>query len=103
MEFTRNMQMVMERAVRLVREKKHHYFMPEHLIYGMTYDEKFSKEFVIGGGELKKLRSDLLGFLDEYAESAKDEELHLTADTERVLYLATGQAMSSNRIGRAHV
>ena len=105
MEFTRNMQMVMERAVRLVREKKHHYFMPEHLIYGMTYDEKFSKEFVIGGGELKKLRSDLLGFLDEYAESAKDEELHLTADTERVLYLATGQAMSSNRaaVGVSHL
>ncbi len=105
MEFTRNMQMVMERAVRLVKEKRHRYFMPEHLVYGMTYDEKFSREFVIGGGEIKRLRADLLSFLDEHAESARDDELHLTTDTERVLYLATGQAMSSNRaaVGVSHL
>ena len=105
MEFTRNMQMEMERAVRLVKEKRHRYFMPEHLVYGMTYDEKFSREFVIGGGEIKRLRADLLSFLDEHAESARDDELHLTTDTERVLYLATGQAMSSNRaaVGVSHL
>lgn len=62
MEFTRNMQMVMERAVRLVKEKRHRYFMPEHLVYGMTYDEKFSREFVIGGERSKGFGQIFLAF-----------------------------------------
>ena len=36
MEFTKTMQQVMERAVGLAREEGHRYFMPEHILYGMT-------------------------------------------------------------------
>lgn len=105
MEFTKNMQRVMECAVLLVREKHHRYFMPEHLLYGMTFDENFQREFELGGGQIDKLRKDLMGFLQEHAEIAKDDELRLSSDTERVLYLATGQAMSSSRktVGVSHL
>lgn len=33
MEFSRNMQAVMELAVRLVGERGHRYFMPEHFAH----------------------------------------------------------------------
>lgn len=105
MEFTKNMRNVMERAVRLVREKHHRYFMPEHLLYGITFDRDFAREYEAGGGQVEKLRQDLLDFLQEQAGTVKDEDLRMTIDTEKVLYLATGQAMSSNRksVGVSHL
>ena len=73
MEFTKNMRNVMERAVRLVREKHHRYFMPEHLLYGITFDRDFAREYEAGGGQVEKLRQDLLDFLQEQAGTAKDK------------------------------
>jgi len=63
MEFTRNMQCVMERAVKLARENQHRYFMPEHMIYGMTFDETFVREYEGAGGDVERLRKNLLEFL----------------------------------------
>ncbi|MCI8270088.1 MAG: AAA domain-containing protein [Lachnospiraceae bacterium] len=97
MEFTKNMQRVMENAVNLAREGRHRYFMPEHLLYGMTFDENFGREYEAGGGNLSRLRQDLLAFLKEHAGNAQAEEVRLTADTEKTLYLAEGQAVSSSR------
>ena len=48
MEFTKNMQCVMERAVKLAQEQSHRYFMPEHLLYGMTFDADFGREYEAG-------------------------------------------------------
>ena len=53
MEFTKNMQNVMEQAVKLAREERHRYFMPEHIIYGMTFDEDFSREYEAEGGDVQ--------------------------------------------------
>ena len=44
MEFTVNMQRAMGHAVSLAREGRHRYFMPEHLLYGMTFDADFGRE-----------------------------------------------------------
>ena len=44
MEFTKKTQKVMECAVRLAQENHHRYFMPEHMVYGMTFDEDFCRE-----------------------------------------------------------
>ncbi len=98
MEFTGNMQRVMERAVELAREKGHRYFMPEHLIYGLTFDEDFCQEYEAGGGSIEKLRKDIEEFIQKQAGVSSDEgQVRLTADTERVLYLAERQAVSSSR------
>ncbi len=105
MEFTKNMQKVMEYAVSLAREGRHRYFMPEHLLYGMTFDADFCREYEAGGGELSKLRQELQTFLQEQAGMAQGEEVRLTADTEKVLYLAESQAISSSRtaVGISHL
>lgn len=98
MEFTKNMQKVMERAVRLAREERHRYFMPEHLLYGLTFDEGFCREYEAGGGDVKKLREDILGFVREQAGAMSDDgDVRLTADMEKTLYLAECQAASSSR------
>ncbi|NBH70522.1 AAA family ATPase [Clostridiaceae bacterium] len=97
MEFTKNMQKVMEHAVSLARDGHHRYFMPEHLLYGMTFDADFCREYEAGGGKPARLRQELLDFLQEQAGRAKGEEVRLTADTEKVLYLAESQAISSSR------
>ena len=90
MEFTKKMQKVMARAVGLAQKEHHRYFMPEHMIYGMTYDEDFRREYEAGGGKTKKLRQDLLDFLREQAGKAAEETgPQVTLDAEQ--------------IGRAHV
>lgn len=98
MEFSRQMQQVMEKAVLLAREGKHRYFMPEHMIYGLTFDEDFSEEYEAGGGDVKKLRADIVQYVNQHAQEAKSQEgARLTADTEQVLRMAEGQARSSGR------
>lgn len=97
MEFTKNMQNVMERAVKLAREERHRYFMPEHMIYGMTFDEDFSREYEAGGGDTETLKESLLGFLKEQAGTTEGDSAVLTGDTDRVLRMAEGQARSSGR------
>lgn len=99
MEFSKNMQKVMERAVGLAREEKHRYFMPEHMIYGLTFDEDFSQEYEAGGGDVNMLREQILQYVKEHAEKTSQEEnVRLTADTEKVLYMAEGQARTCTSI-----
>ncbi len=97
MEFTVNMQRAMGHAVSLAREGRHRYFMPEHLLYGMTFDADFGREYEAGGGDLSRLRQDLQAFLQKHAGCGEGEEVRLTADTEKILYLAESQAVSSSR------
>ncbi|MCI8585773.1 MAG: AAA domain-containing protein [Lachnospiraceae bacterium] len=98
MEFTKKMQKVMARAVGLAQKEHHRYFMPEHMIYGMTYDEDFRREYEAGGGKTKKLRQDLLDFLREQAGKAAEETgPQVTLDAERVFRMAADQAESSSR------
>lgn len=91
------MQCVMERAVKLAREGRHRYFMPEHMIYGLTYDVEFFKEYKASGGNIEKLRQDLLTFLNKQAGRTDGENAILTSDTDKVLRMSEGQARASGR------
>ncbi len=97
MEFSRNMQKVMERAVKLAGERRHRYFMPEHIIYGMTFDQGFSQEYEAFGGDAVKLRQNILDFLEKQAGRSQDENAVLTADADRVIRMCEGQARASGR------
>lgn len=98
MEFTRNMHKAMERAVILVQQNHHRYFLPEHILYGITFDEDFEREFALAGGKLELLRKNLIEFLGEHAETVDGEKKAvLSADMERILMISEGQARSSSR------
>ena len=98
MEFTKKTQKVMECAVRLAQENHHRYFMPEHMVYGMTFDEDFCREYEAGGGAAGKLRKDLLGFLKEQAGVSEEQDgPQVTLDAQMVFRMAAEQAESSSR------
>lgn len=98
MEFTKKMQNVMDHAVQLAQKNHHRYFMPEHMIYGMTYDEDFRREYETGGGDSLKLRQDLLDFLKEQAGTAGEKEApQVTLDAQQVFRMTEEQAGSSGR------
>lgn len=98
MEFTEKMQNVMNRAVRLAQENRHRYFMPEHMIYGMTFDGDFKSEYEAGGGDVERLRQDLLSFLKEQAGTAAEKDSpQVTLDVQKVLRMSEEQAVSSGR------
>ncbi len=98
MEFTEKMQNVMNRAVQLAQESHHRYFMPEHMIYGMTFDEDFKSEYETGGGDVGRLRQDLLSFLKEQAGTAAEKEApQVTLDAQKVFRMSEEQALSSGR------
>ena len=98
MEFAQTVQAAMERALQLAREAGHRYLMPEHLLYGLTYDEGFLREYEAAGGQAGRLRENLLSFLKEQAGTgAKGEEMQVTLDTGRVLHMAQAQAQSGGR------
>ena len=94
MEFTANMQRVMERAVGAARKGRHRYFTPEHLIYGMTFDEDFSQEYGWAGGDIELLRRNLLDYLGRQCGvlGENEENIRLTSDAGRVLQMAEEQA-----------
>ncbi len=98
MEFTKKMQKVMEHAVQLAQKNHHRYFMPEHMVYGMTFDEDFQREYEAGGGDNERLRRDLLGFLKEQAGNAGEKEApQVTLDAQRVFRMSEEQAGTSGR------
>ena len=99
MEFTANMQRVMERAVGAARKGRHRYFTPEHLIYGMTFDEDFSQEYGWAGGDIELLRRNLLDYLGRQCGvlGENEENIRLTSDAGRVLQMAEEQAKASGR------
>lgn len=98
MEFTEKMKKVMDCAVRLAQQNHHRYFMPEHMVYGMTFDEDFQREYEAGGGDSERLRQELLSFLKEQAGTAGEKEtLQVTLDAQEVIRMATEQAISSSR------
>ncbi len=98
MEFSKNMQKAMERAVRLAQKGQHNYFMPEHMIYGLACDEDFSQEYELLGGDVEELKSQILKYLEEQAEKSGNEgNLRLTNDAEKVLCMAESQARTSGR------
>ncbi len=107
MEFTKNMHNAMERAVIFAQQNHHRYFMPEHILYGITFDEIFSQEFAAAGGNIELLRKNLTEFLNEHAEKNREEEKNaaLSADMEKVLLASEAQAQSSGRraVGVSHV
>ena len=43
MEFTVRLNNVMVHAVTLAKEGRHSYFMPEHMIYGLTFAPLFAR------------------------------------------------------------
>ncbi len=98
MEFTQKMQKVMEYAVRLAQQEHHKYFMPEHMIYGMTFDEDFTREYEACGGRTGKLREDIEKFLKEQAGTAEGSETaQVTLDAQEVFQMSAEQANSSSR------
>ena len=98
MEFTKKMQNVMEHALQLAQKSHHRYFMPEHMVYGMTFDEDFCREYEAGGGAAGKLRKDLLGFLKEQAGVSEEQDgPQVTLDAQMVFRMAAEQAESSSR------
>ncbi len=97
MNYTESMQGVMEHAVELAKKRRHRYFMPEHVIYGLTFDEEFSREYEAKGGSIEKLRQDILEFLEEHAGVAEEENAMLTSDAQEVFCMAEGQARVSGR------
>lgn len=98
MELTKSMHQVLERGVQLAQERQHRYFMPEHMIYGMTFDEGFSREYTAGGGDVKRLRQELEAFLKEQAGTAGEGVGPLpTQESEHVFAMLSAQVHSSGR------
>ena len=98
MEFTVRLNNVMVHAVTLAKEGRHSYFMPEHMIYGLTFEPQFAREYENDGGDIEKLRQELLDFLAKYGGTAKEgADMKPTADAEAVFYEMEVQARSSGR------
>ncbi len=98
MRLTKKMQSVMDYALSLAKENHHRYFMPEHMIYGITFDEDFCQAYKAGGGQIEKLRQDILNFLKEQVEQTdKEDGQQVTLDAQEVFEMAQIQATSSGR------
>ncbi len=98
MELTKGMQQVLERGVQLAQERRHRYFMPEHMIYGMTFDPGFSREYTARGGDVRRLRQELEDFLKEQAGTAGEGMGPLpTEGAEQVFATLGAQVHSSGR------
>lgn len=106
MNYTTEVQAAIAAAFLLAEKNKNRYLTPEHLMYGLCFDGVLRELYESHGGNIKKLETNLLEYIEENAElGKKDGEFEMTEDFKLVLTKSIVQAQGSGRgkVSTAHV
>ncbi len=96
--YSEELQKLIEDAFQFASSYKNRYLMPEHLVLGMTVNKEFAKLYESNGGNVERLRKDLIEFVKENGEYADGEsDMELTEDFEEAFNRAEVQAKVSGR------
>lgn len=89
---------VIENMFAVAVERKHHYVMPEHLLYAMLNNEMFVENYIHCGGNAEKIKRELIRFLNENAGHVDIRvDMEETEGLTTVFEKAEEQAMFSGR------
>lgn len=85
------------KTIEYARENHHEYVLPEHLLYSLSHFEAFISAFTDCGGNVVKLRSDLVKMLKAEVMVKEDSEPQLSEGFKEVLINAQSKSKSSEK------
>lgn len=98
MNYTKETSEALSKAFSYAEENGHQYITPEHIVYGICNIKSFEEIFLEFGGNIKELKEELAGYLEEYAsEKEKLFEPIMTIDCTNVIEMAGLKCMSCGR------
>ena len=98
MNYTKETSEALSKAFSYAEEHRHQYITPEHIVYGICNIKNFEKIFSEFGGDIDKLKEELVGYLEEYAsEKESFFEPVMTVDCRNIIEMAALKCMSCGR------
>lgn len=88
---------LLSQMVNLAREKNHQYITPEHLLYIITFDNIFETSFKHCGGDIDKLRNDLVEYIDSNFSVVQNAEPQISFNLKEVLNYSEVKARTSEK------
>ena len=105
MEITREVNNILVEAYEFAKKNNHEFVTAEHILYAMTFEERFIEVIKELEGDIDKLRRDLLDYLNNYIEIDESGKIQESYNFQQVILRASEQSIyaSSNSISMEHI
>jgi ATP-dependent Clp protease ATP-binding subunit ClpA len=88
---------ILSRAFKESMRRKHEYFTPEHVLYAALFFDETREMIENCGGDIKKIKKDLLGYFSEHMKVMEGGEPLATVGLNSVLQISASHVLSSGR------
>lgn len=105
MEITREVNNILVEAYEVAKKNRHEFVTAEHILYAITFQERFITVIEELEGNVEELRNKLLDYLNNYIEKDESEKVQESYNFQQVILRASEQAIyaSSKEISMEHM
>ena len=105
MEITREVNNILVEAYEVAKKNKHEFVTAEHILYAITFQERFIEVIKELEGSIDDLRSDLFDYLNNYIDKEDHENIQESYNFQQVILRAGEQAIysSNTNISMEHI
>ncbi|MEN8076560.1 ATP-dependent Clp protease ATP-binding subunit ClpA [Clostridioides difficile] len=105
MEITIEVNNILVEAYEFAKKNKHEFVTAEHILYAITFQERFIEVIKELEGNIDSLRNDLFDYLNNYIDKEENENIQESYNFQQVILRAGEQAIysSNNNISMEHI
>ena len=105
MEITREVNNILVEAYEVAKKNKHELITVEHILYAITFQERFIDVIEELKGNVDELRSNLMEYLNNYIDKDENGNIQESYNFQQVILRASEQAIyaSNNNISMEHI
>lgn len=105
MEITREVNNILVEAYEVAKKNKHELITVEHILYAITFQERFIEVIEELKGNVDELRSNLMEYLNNYIDKDENGNIQESYNFQQVILRASEQAIyaSNNNISMEHI
>ena len=105
MEITREVNNILVEAYEVAKKNKHELVTVEHILYAITFQERFIEVIEELKGKVDELRSNLMEYLNNYIDKDENGNIQESYNFQQVILRASEQAIyaSNNNISMEHI
>ena len=105
MEITREVNNILVEAYEVAKKNKHELVTVEHILYAITFQERFIDVIEELKGNVDELRSNLMEYLNNYIDKDENGNIQESYNFQQVILRASEQAIyaSNNNISMEHI
>ena len=105
MEITREVNNILVEAYEAAKKNKHELVTAEHILYAITFQERFIEVIEELQGNIDDLRNNLLEYLNNYIDKGENGNIQESYNFQQVILRASEQAIysSNNNISMEHI